>query len=457
MPQRESVSYTMTSDLIKEPPAGFWNSLRFLGPSLILTASIVGSGELIATTTLGAQAGFVTFWVIIVSCLCKVALQLEFGRQAIVSGKPTFISFLDLPGPVWKGGHWIMWVWHVLMITKFIQLGGILGGIALIFRIVFPGIPLQVWIWLSVILCALLIGRGMYDTVEIVSVVLIGLFSLTTVLCVLFLQYTPYAITGADLLSGLSFKLPVSAIGVAIAAFGLTGVGGTEIMQYPYWCIEKGYAAYTGPRSESPEWVRRAKGWIRVMYIDSLISLVVYTVVTAAFYLLGAAVLHNRGEIPKGYAMVETLSGMYTNTLGPWAMYIFLLGAFVVLFSTFFAVIASWSRQYADAFGCVGWLDYFNEEKRRRFLILYAWIAPVFMALFFIFMKNPVLMVVFGGIGTAAILLFVLFAAYWYRYRLLDKRLIPSRWYDAVLWLSMTVILILAVRGLYLGLLGYAE
>ena len=39
---------------------------------------------------------------------------------------------------------------------------------------------------------------------------------------------------------------------VAMGAFGITGVGGDEIMAYNYWLIEKGYAAFTGPRDESP-------------------------------------------------------------------------------------------------------------------------------------------------------------------------------------------------------------
>ncbi|WP_285293884.1 hypothetical protein [Aureimonas altamirensis] len=50
--------YRLAPDAVMEPPVGWRHSLRHLGPGLILSASIVGSGELIATTTLGAQAGF---------------------------------------------------------------------------------------------------------------------------------------------------------------------------------------------------------------------------------------------------------------------------------------------------------------------------------------------------------------------------------------------------------------
>ena len=69
--------YTLTADGIKEPPVGWRASMRYFGPGLILSASIVGSGELIATTALGAQAGFVLLWLVIVSTLVKVAVQIE--------------------------------------------------------------------------------------------------------------------------------------------------------------------------------------------------------------------------------------------------------------------------------------------------------------------------------------------------------------------------------------------
>lgn len=66
---------------------------------MILSASIVGSGELIMTTTLGAQAGFVALWVVIVSCLVKICVQLQFGIHAISSGETSMAAFNKLSGP----------------------------------------------------------------------------------------------------------------------------------------------------------------------------------------------------------------------------------------------------------------------------------------------------------------------------------------------------------------------
>ena len=91
-------NYIITEKTIKEPPTSFWRRLQFLGPGFILSASIVGSGELIATTTLGAKAGFIAFWIIIASCLVKVAVQLEFGKHAILHGETAMQAFNKLPG-----------------------------------------------------------------------------------------------------------------------------------------------------------------------------------------------------------------------------------------------------------------------------------------------------------------------------------------------------------------------
>src|SRR5688572_12528219 len=110
----ESDKYSQDLASIKYPPASFRSKLAFLGPGFILSASIVGSGELIATTVLGAKAGFVAFWVIIVSCLVKVAIQIEFGKRAIRTGETPMQSFSSLPGPAFKKGNWAVWTVFLL-------------------------------------------------------------------------------------------------------------------------------------------------------------------------------------------------------------------------------------------------------------------------------------------------------------------------------------------------------
>ena len=220
------------------------------------------------------------------------------------------------------------------------------GGVALVFLEI-PALAQYGKIWwtlFTALVVAVIVSVGRYGLLEKISLIMIALFTLFTLISVIALQWTPNAVSGGELLSGLSFQLPSAAIIlVAVGAFGITGVGGDEIMAYNYWLLEKGYAAHTGPRpaphsGESHDaWLRRARGWIRVMTTDAIAAMVCYTLVTVLFYILGAAILHRNGLIPEKGELISSLGTMYTQSLGGWAFGIFLAGALVVLFSTLLA------------------------------------------------------------------------------------------------------------------------
>lgn len=451
--------YARDPSLIEEPPTRLFPMLRQLGPGFILSASIVGSGELIATTVLGAQAGFVTLWVIVVSCLVKVLVQLEFGKHAIHSGETTFAAMNQLPGPRLFKGSWATWAWLLMMIIKPLQVGGIIGGVGIVLNLIFPAVSVFAWVALTAPAVSLLVFRGRYQLVEKLSLAFIAFFAAFTVACVFAVQTTDFAFTWGEIGEGMSFwkGIPPEYLVVAIAAFGITGVGGDEIMAYNYWLLEKGYAAKTGPREDTPEWRARARGWIRVMYWDAFLSMVVYTLMTVAFYLLGAAVLNRQGLVPQGFETVTTLSRMYTDSVGPWAENAFLLGAFFVLFSTLFSALAAWSRLFSDAFAAVGLFDYSDARARGRAIAIFAFFFPALWAFLFFRFADPVWMVLAGGAITAAILLLVVVAALHFRYRRLPAELRPSRLYDAAFWISLLSIALLAalaVRGAVTAITG---
>ena len=242
---------------------------------------------------------------------------------------------------------------------------------------------------------------------------------------------------------------------MAIGAFGITGVGGDEIIQYNYWCLEKGYAAYVGPTptknadtTYTRAWEIRAKGWIKVMQVDALIALVIYTVVTAAFYLLGASVLHSQGIVPEGFGLIQHLSQIYTLSLGPWSKYVFLAGAFIVLYSTLFAALAAWTRQFSDIFGQLGWINFFDFNQRKKSISILAWTVPIVWAVLFIFIKLPSLMVLSGGIIGSFILLLVVFAVLNFRFKLQPQAFRPSIFYDIVLIISILTIFTIGIYSL---------
>ncbi|MEL6110426.1 MAG: Nramp family divalent metal transporter, partial [Planctomycetota bacterium] len=113
-----------------DPPKTLGRILLSVGPGLIVAGSIVGSGELIATTKTGAEAGFSLLWLILIGCVIKVFAQIEFGRYALVSGKTTLKALDEVPGPRIKGrGNWLIWYWVLMWLASISQLGGIVGGV----------------------------------------------------------------------------------------------------------------------------------------------------------------------------------------------------------------------------------------------------------------------------------------------------------------------------------------
>jgi Mn2+/Fe2+ NRAMP family transporter len=378
-----------------------------------------------------------------------VALQIEFGKQTIRTGETVMMSLNKLPGPRYGKNktNWSLWTWLFLWLFKPLQLGGIIGGVAISLNLIFPSVKIPVFAILAAILVATMIFKGYYQFIEKTSIILMGLFTVFTIMAVFFLKGTDYSITVTNILDGLKFNLPPETVGFVIAAFGLTGVGGDEIVAYNYWCLEKGYARYTGPYSNTPEWHQRARGWIKVMNLDAILSMVVYTLVTAAFYLLGAAVLYQRGEVPAGFKMIETLSLMYTDSYGLWAKKIFLFGSFIVLFSTLFAALAARTRIFSDLFGQDGWIDFFNIKQRNKVIAYTAWIFPALWLIALLFVKLPVIMVTIGGIVTFIMLLIIAYAGLHFRFKRNQYNLLSGKFYDFALILSAIVIVLVGIYG----------
>lgn len=448
-PPLKENKYLISEQTVKEPPDSFLKKLAFLGPGFILSASIVGSGELIATTTLGAKAGFIAFWVIIVSCLVKVAVQLEFGRHTILTGQTAMSIFNNLPGPRLGRGSWTIWFLFSLLLLKLVQLGGMLGSTAIVLNLLFGRVPVSVWVIICSISVALLIFRGYYSVVEKTSLVMIAAFTILTLTSVFALNLTPYRFSWSDVASGLTFRLPGEIVMVAIGAFGITGVASDEIIAYNYWCIEKGYAAFTGPPSSTPAWRKRAQGWIGVMYLDATVAMIIYTLVTAAFYLLGAAILHNRGAVPQGNQLIETVALIYTESLGAGVRDMYLVGAFFVLYSSLFASLAAWTRMYSDLFGQLAWIDFSNVLQRARIIAILAWVFPTAWALTYLFIELPVVMILFGGAVGSVMLFLIVFAALHMKYTRVSEVRASGPLYNTAFWVSVVSIVLVGVYGVW--------
>ncbi len=435
---------------IQPPPTTWISVLRQIGPGLIITASIVGSGELIVTTKLGAEVGFVLLWFIVLGCMIKVFVQIELGRYAIAHGETTLQAINVIPGPriPWPtapGGTlgWLVYLWLLMYVATFFQLAGIIGTIADVFLLGLGTKPPEGALDMAqlaragavTLSCTVLLAIGRYRLIERISTLMVAMFTLFTVFAVGALQWTDHAINPGDLIEGFSFHLPDD-FTIAFAAFGIIGVGASELIYYPYWCLEKGYARAVGPDDGSPEWGERARGWMRVLTVDAWVSMVIYTGATLAFYILGAAVLHGRGLEVSNDELVPSLSHMYSASFGAAGLWIFLIGAFIVLYSTVFIATASNGRLLADASVLFGLVRPHDQQQRDALVRGASALLPIVYLVLFISVDKPLSLVLVGALAQAAMLPLLCLASLYLHHRRMKPELRASTLWTTLLWIS---------------------
>lgn len=129
-----------------EAPTSLKGIVSNIGPGMILAGSIVGSGELIATTRTGAEAHFDFLWLIIIGCIVKVFAQIELGRHAITNGKTSLAALNEIPGPRFRlpigrrifDANWFLLFWSIMFTAVLAQQGGIVGGVGQALAISLP-------------------------------------------------------------------------------------------------------------------------------------------------------------------------------------------------------------------------------------------------------------------------------------------------------------------------------
>ncbi len=468
-PEHEFDPYALPPEEIEEPPTRLLDAIKMIGPGLILAASIVGTGELINTTGLGAKAGFALLWLILLSCVIKVFVQVELGRYAITHGKTSLAAFDTLPGPR-LGAGWMCWLFILMTIMTQAQIAAMEGTVGQAAHMAFPGASNAVahafgsvnptwgaflstrqeyfWAALTTLAAVVLLLSGGYRRLEHVTTVLVGLVTFFTVASVALLQWTPFRIRMENFGEGFNFAIPTAAVALGFSAFGITGVGASELFAYPYWCIEKGYARKAGKQSNDPDWVRRANGWINVMKLDAWFSMIVFTVATVSFYLLGAAVLHPQDLDPKGPEMIPTLSKMYLQPLEQTPLKAlrgvtrvgFLLGAWAVLFKTLYVATAANSRLTADFLNLSGiWrqkMPHNRDHTVRFFCVIY----PMTALACYYALREPQFLIKIGGVSQGLLLPLIAGGTLYLGRRDFDRRVGPTFLADIFTWLAFFLI-----------------
>jgi hypothetical protein len=139
--------------------------------------------------------------------------------------------------------------------------------------------------------------------------------------------------------------------------------------------------------------------------------------------------------------MISTLGEMYVPVFGAWAKWLFLFGAFAVLYSTFFVANAGHTRVASDAIRVFG-LGAQTEKARRWWIFVFCIAFPLFALFCYVFIRYPARLVLASGVMQAIMLPMLAGATLHFRYYRCDRRITPGRLWDLMLWLCALGMLI---------------
>ena len=434
-------------------PKTFIERLKFIGPSVIVTGSVVGSGSIVMTPLLGAAAGFLLLWWLLLSMWSKPIIQAEISRYVVVTKKTFLEAFADMPGfkttIQGKTTSWLVWFMFLGVIPSIAGMGGLAGAVAEAGNTMLPLLSIEGWVVVSCLLTWLLLYFGSYKSLEKTLLVMVLFFSFMTLIIAISMQSTEYQVSFTQISQGLTFSFPTEYLPLALAVFGFTGISYGEIMAYTYWCLEKGYANNSGNDLEE------TKHWIRTMQTDVWVTVFFITLGTLPFFFLGAGVLNNVPELQESLAtssfwdvdVISSLQNMFSLVLGGWAKWLFIILAFFVLFSTLLSGTAAFTRTISDYLISMGLVKE-KIDTRGKLIKLIAFLIPFLSGLFYFILPNPITLLLIAGIWAAMGLPIVNIGAL-YLINKLDPVLQPKIGTIIILWMSLVLQLFLAVLIIY--------
>ncbi|MTE20776.1 divalent metal cation transporter [Streptomyces sp. TRM43335] len=298
-------------------------SWRLIGPGVVVAATGVGAGDLVATLLAGSKFGYTLLWAAVIGCLVKISLAEATGRWHLATGR----TLLD----GWRGlGAWTTVYFAVYVVVwGFVYGATAMSSAALPLAALFPAGPsLRTWAILCGLVGLAFVWFNRYAVVEKVMMVFVG---------VMFVIVVYVAIRVApglgDSFAGLLPVLPDGSLFYTLGLIG--GVGGTITMAaYGYWVNAKGWTD---------------SGWIPMMRLDNRVAYVTTGVFVVAMLIVGAELLHSTNiALGGGDRGLLDLSGVLEDRFGPVTANLFLVGFFAASFSSLVGVWHGVGLLFAD-------------------------------------------------------------------------------------------------------------
>lgn len=352
------------------PTRGKW---RQIGPGLVVAATGVGAGDLVATLIAGSRFGYALLWAAILGCMVKIALSEGSARYHLATGSTILAGWRSL-------GRWTGWYFGAYVILwGFIYGATAMSATALPLTALFPVLPLWGWAVLSGLAGLIFVWFNRYAAFELAMKLLVGvMFVIMVGLAILVAPGLP------DLLSGLAFVLPEGALFYTMGLIG--GVGGTvTTASYGYWVQVKGW---------------RGPGWLPLMRLDNAIAYIVTGIFVIAMMIVGAELLHAGGiALQGGDRGLLDLAGVLADRFGATIATLFLVGFAATAFSSVLGVWHGMSLFFADWFYQMrGEAAGGDREKTPAFRAYLLWLT--FPPMLLLFAQQPfMLAVIYGAFG----------------------------------------------------------
>ncbi|MDI3419547.1 Nramp family divalent metal transporter [Streptomyces luteolus] len=302
------------------------SSWRYIGPGIVVAATGVGAGDLVATLIAGSKFGYTLMWAAVIGCLVKISLAEAAGRWHLATGRTLFDGWQSL-------GRWTTVYFAIyVVIWGFVYGATAMSSSALPLVALFPeGPDLKVWAIGMGLVGLVFVWFNKYAVFEKAMTVLIG---------VMFVVVVYVAIRVApNLGEAFAGLVPVLPDGSLLYTLGLIGgVGGTITMAaYGYWVNAKGW---TNP------------GWMKVMRLDNRVAYVTTGVFVVAMLIVGAELLHTTGlALTQGDKGLIDLGTILEERYGAATAKLFLIGFFATSFSSLIGVWHGVSLMFADFVG----------------------------------------------------------------------------------------------------------
>ena len=400
-------------------PAARWS---LIGPGIVVAATGVGAGDLVATLIAGSRFGYALLWAALVGTVVKIALAEGVGRWTLASGRTIFDGWSSLGGSWALPGTGGRLNWAGVYFGLYVVVWGFVYGAAAMTAAALPlaalfGGDLKAWGIASGLAALGFVWFGGYGLFETVMTALVGVMFVTVVgLAVLVAPDIP------ALVGGLAPTLPQGSVFYTLGLIG--GVGGTITMAaYGYWVNAKGW---------------RGPSWMRVMRLDNGLAYVVTGVFVIAMLIVGAELLYSAGiALQSGDRGLLDLDAVLRERFGRPISILFLVGFWATSFSSLIGVWQGVSLMFADFFGHVvgrsrglerGIAGEGPVEKTWAFRGYALWLTLPPMAL--LFMGRPFGLIVAYGVLGSLFMPFLAGTLIW----LLNSGRTPREWRSG--WLS---------------------